>query len=111
MVVRKVSSSKNKGIKKKNKKENIPGTDNEKPHPALSSTSVVVKTTISFASPPNKAFIQHILLVIVALSFVFKALVLDLRIFPAPRTTSEHPLFLLYSPLLLLFDARVCPPF
>tara|TARA_B100001758_G_scaffold244243_1_gene255302 strand:- start:893 stop:1060 length:168 start_codon:yes stop_codon:yes gene_type:complete len=55
MVVRKVSSSKNKGIKKKNKKENIPGTDNEKP--ALSSTSVVVKTTISFASPPDKAFI------------------------------------------------------
>ena len=56
-VVRKVSLSKNKGIKKKNKKENIPGTDNEKPHPALSSTSVVGKTTISFASSPDKAFI------------------------------------------------------
>ena len=46
-----------KASQKKNKKENIPGTDNEKPHPALSSTSVVVKTTISFASPPDKAFI------------------------------------------------------
>jgi|TARA_B110000483_G_scaffold43199_1_gene53887 hypothetical protein len=109
MVVRKVSSSKNKGIKKKNKKENIPGTDNEKPHPALSSTSVV-KTTMSFASPPNKAFIQQILLVIVALSFVFKAPTLNLRIFPAPRTTSEHPLYILYSPLTSR-DARVCPPF
>ena len=30
---------------------------------------------------------------------VFKAFALDSRIFPAPRTTSEHPLFLLYSPL------------